>query len=42
MDRFSEDQRILHVVNLCDRGDCWLRKNTDSLKAKVKCIFSKR
>lgn len=21
MDRFSEDQRILHVVNLCERGD---------------------
>lgn len=42
MDQFSEDQRILHVVNLCDRGDCWLRKNADSFKAKVKCIFSKR
>ena len=21
MDRFSEDQRILNVVNLCERGD---------------------
>lgn len=25
-----------------ERGFCWLKKNTDSLKAKVKCIFSRR
>lgn len=34
MDRFSEDQRILHVVNLCERGDLLVKEEYRQLKDK--------